>query len=150
MEDIQNIIGEEEVAVLENLDHQDVQDSQLDQLLSELGLDLVGGSSRVKEGWKQYKVLSVNDKDVKNHSGRYTGKIPLQAAKKAFGRLLKDNKADKKDNFKLKFKLIEVKQGGDKKVFSYEGVNKKRSKPLVVKRGDVKYTITHDHVVHKN
>jgi hypothetical protein len=123
---------------------------QLDQLLSELGLDLVGGASSKKEGWKYYKLLSVNNKDIKNHTGHWGGKIPLQAAKKAFGRILKDNKAKTTDNYKAKFKIVEVKQGGDKKVFSYEGVNKKRSKPVIVNfGGNVKKTLTHETFVHK-
>ena len=144
MSDLQNSIGEEEI-----LETTAGDSSQLDQLLSELGLDLVGGSSSGKEGWTYYRLLSVNNVKVKNHSGKWGGKMPLQAGKKGFTRILQDNKAQTKDNYKVKFQIIEVKQGGDKKVFSYEGVNKKRNKPVSFTIKGKKYTSTHEGIVHK-
>ncbi len=118
--------------------------AQLDQLLSDLGLDLIGGGNKEK---KQYKLLSVNNKDVKNHSGRYNNYVPSLAAKKAFSRILKDAKASKKDNYKASFKIIEVKQGGDKKVFAYTGINKKLKTPVKYEIAGTKITVTHEGII---
>jgi hypothetical protein len=74
--------------------------------------------------------------------GRFTGKSPSQAAKKAGRALLKLG-----TKRQIKFTLREMTQGSDKKEFKYTATKVKLDTPKVIERGNVKITIQYEYLV---
>ena len=74
--------------------------------------------------------------------GRYTGKIPSQAARKAGRALLKLTKKRQ-----VKFTLREMTQGSDKKEFTDTATKVKLDTPKVIQRGDSQITIQYEYLV---
>ena len=74
--------------------------------------------------------------------GRFTGRIPYQAAKKAGRALLKlSNKRQ------VKFTLREMTQDSKKKEFTYTVTKVKLDTPKTIQRGPVQLTVTHEYLV---
>lgn len=113
----------------------------LDKLLQGLGLDMKGGAKSDK---KAYKLVKMNGK--KFVAGHYVGKVPGEAAKKAFTRVCRENKALKKD-YTATFTIREIKQGGDKKEFRYKGTSSKLKKPIPASKSPWGIAITHERSV---
>jgi hypothetical protein len=80
---------------------------------------------------RSFKIVSVNGKHV-NHTGTYKGD-PGSAAKKALGRLAKDNK--KACDWSVKFIIREKTQGSLHKEFKYSGKQTKLRTPITYKIG---------------
>jgi len=75
--------------------------------------------------------------------GRYTGKIPSQAARKAGRALFKI--APKKRQ--IRFTIREMTQDSNKKEFTYTATKVKLTEPKVIKRGDVEITVKYEYLV---
>lgn len=90
------------------------------------------------------RTFTVEKAAVKDgEGGRFTGKIPSQAARKAGRALLK--LAPKKKQ--VRFTLRETTQGSEKKEYTYIATKTKLDEPKVIKRGDVEITVTHEYLV---
>ena len=73
-----------------------------------------------------------------NCFGRFTGRIPKQAANKAFTALLKDlkrNGIDYEYGQNVRFSIIETTRCSDKKSFTYNGKRDKLECPVQVRIG---------------
>ena len=81
----------------------------------------------------------VNEKILNNGGGRYTGKNPMQAAKKAFTRICRNCSPDKGCSYV--FVIQETTGNSAKKSFVYRGVRKELDEPEEVKKGDTTYLI---------
>jgi len=78
--------------------------------------------------------------------GRYTGKNPMQAGKKAFTKIYRaSGVSDKKLSYV--FSIQEVTSGGGSKVFTYIGVREKLQNPKTVSRGDSSYAVNYTSTV---
>jgi hypothetical protein len=88
---------------------------------------------------------NVQLEDLSKGGGRYTGRNPMQAAKKAFTRIAKagDDKKNKSECAYI-FSIQETTQGSTKKVFVYRGTRRALETPQVVKKGDTTYNIYFD------
>lgn len=75
--------------------------------------------------------------------GRFIGKIPSQAARKAGRSLLKMSPKKKQ----VRFTLRETTQGSEKKEYTYIATKTKLDKPKVIKRGDIEITVKHEYLV---
>lgn len=78
--------------------------------------------------------------------GRFVGKIPNQAARKAFGKIAKIhsvNDPDEKIPCVYQFSIQEYKNSGDgkEKIYSYEGTRTKLSEPKIIKSGETEYKV---------
>jgi hypothetical protein len=103
------------------------------------------------------RTFTIQGSDLNFEGGRYTGKTPVQAAKKAAKQLFrmlknKDNKPEwkKYQKFsydKLKFIVRETTRGSDKSTYDYVATSEKLAKPLVIKRGDIEFTVTRKIIV---
>jgi len=71
--------------------------------------------------------------------GRYAGKNPMQAAKKAFTRICRST--GEKGEAVYIFSIQEMTQGSAKKVFTYRGTRKKLEKPQEITKGDTSYNV---------
>lgn len=74
--------------------------------------------------------------------GRYTGKTPSQAAKKAGRALLKLT-----TKRQVKFTLREMTQGSKKKEYNYTATKLKLDEPKVIQRGDSQITIQYEYLI---
>lgn len=90
---------------------------------------------------RSFKVVKCNAK-CDFEGGRYMGKIPSQAARKAGRALLKMSKKRQ-----VKFTLRESTQGSEHKEFTYTATKVKLDKPQTIVRGDSKITVTHQYLV---
>jgi radical SAM superfamily enzyme with C-terminal helix-hairpin-helix motif len=72
--------------------------------------------------------------------GKYVGAMPLTAAKKAASKLFAKAKATTR---KIHFTLRETTRGSGKQELRYVANKTKLTKPKVIKRGDVEFTLTH-------
>ena len=81
----------------------------------------------------------VAPEDLSANGGRYAGKNPMQAAKKAFTRISKAGK--KKGTCAYVFSIQETTQGSAKKVFTYRGERRQLEKPQAITKGDTQYFI---------
>ncbi len=77
--------------------------------------------------------------------GRYQGKEPAKAAKKAFTKLARLSKLNNSNKKFIVFVIEEI--GGDKKQFKYMGQRVKLDKPRVVKIGDKEITYKYQNIV---
>ena len=91
---------------------------------------------------RSFTVLKCSVKCDAADGGRYMGKIPSQAARKAGRALLKSSKKRQ-----LKFTLRETTQGSAHKEFTYTATKVKLDKPQTIVRGDSKITVTHQYLV---
>lgn len=91
---------------------------------------------------RSFTVTKCNVKCDNSEGGRYMGKIPSQAARKAGRALLKSSKKKQ-----LKFTIRETTQGSNQKEFTYTATKVKLDKPQVIVRGDSKITVTHEYLV---
>ena len=83
---------------------------------------------------RHFKVVEVNGR--KHEMGRYSGKVPQQAAKKAVTRICTAKKMSK-DNCSITFSIQEMSQGSDKKIYGpYKAKLVKNPKEKWVKLGD--------------
>ena len=85
------------------------------------------------------KSPNVQDDDISSGGGRYTGKNPMQAAKKAFTRICRVATAGGECTYI--FSIQETTQTSSKKSFTYRGVRTELEKPQEVKKGDTTYLI---------
>ena len=101
------------------------------------------GGADVKPRDRSFKIVSIHGKMVKHHTGRYHGN-PQQAAKKAYKRILADQKKLKKDT-KIHFVVREVTRAtcGQNRSHFYVGTNKKLAKPVKYTLGGVDLVMTH-------
>uniref|UniRef100_A0A6C0CR45 Uncharacterized protein n=1 Tax=viral metagenome TaxID=1070528 RepID=A0A6C0CR45_9ZZZZ len=95
------------------------------------------------ESNRSFTVSKCTAKCDKAEGGRYKGKIPSQAARKAGRALLKSCKKRQ-----LKFTLRETTQGSAHKEFTYSAIKVKLDKPQIIKRGNSTITVTHEYLVH--
>lgn len=95
---------------------------------------------------RTFKIVKVSpvDKGVEYAEGRYTGRGPLQAARKAFGQYCKKSGHDR---CVRQFTIEEVTRGSAKKQYIYSGERKKLSKPKEIQRGNAVYTVKHENAV---
>jgi len=70
--------------------------------------------------------------------GDYSGKNPMQAAKKAFTRI---SKSSGKDQCVYIFSMQEINTTKDAKIFTYRGVREKLEKPLDVNKGESSFQV---------
>jgi hypothetical protein len=77
--------------------------------------------------------------ELTSNGGRYTGKNPMQAAKKAFTRICRV--ATDGGECTYIFSIQETTQSSAKKVFPYRGIRKELSVPQEVTKGDTSYFI---------
>jgi hypothetical protein len=77
--------------------------------------------------------------------GRYQGKEPAKAAKKAFTKLARLSKLNNSNKKFIVFVIEEI--GGDKKQFKYMGQRVKLDKPRIVKIGDKEITYKYQNIV---
>ena len=101
-----------------------------------------------------HRYFKIQGSDLGFEGGRYKGKTPAVAARKAAKQLFRmiENKNGKKEYAKyarfasyekIKFILKETTQGAlEKKTFYYRAMSEDLKEPIVVKRGDVEYTVT--------
>nr|QBK86622.1 MAG: non-histone chromosomal protein [Marseillevirus LCMAC102] len=73
--------------------------------------------------------------------GRYTGRNPMQAAKKAFTRICRAASSDGADLFSYTFAMQETTQSSAKKVFAYRGIREALDKPQKVTKGTTNYDV---------
>jgi hypothetical protein len=90
---------------------------------------------------RSFKICAVNGKKI-NHTGTYKNNDPGAAAKKALGRLAKDNK--KTGDWTVKFTIRESTQGSLHKEFRYNGKQTKLKKPITYKIGKNIITVKFD------
>jgi len=84
----------------------------------------------------------INTENLSAGGGRYVGKNPMQAAKKAFTRISKasaDGKSKKECSYV--FSIAETTQTSAKKTFVYIGVRRELDEPQQVTKGDTTYPI---------
>jgi len=81
---------------------------------------------------------AINIDELSSKDCRYTGKNPMQAAKKAFTRICK---ASSVDNCAYIFTIQESTAGKTNKMFIYRGVREKLDKPLDVSKGDSSFQV---------
>lgn len=92
----------------------------------------------------------INADKLSQKGGRFTGKIPNQAARKAFGKIAKvhyDDPALSKKPCIYTFSIQERKkeeEGKKPSIFSYEGNMIKLETPRIVERGGTKYEVWRD------
>ena len=87
------------------------------------------GTKRVKH----YKCFYNGDE-----FGRFSGKYPKQASKKAFRQILLRNKpANYKDGDNLRFSLIEYKRGKNKNTYTYSGNRVELEQPINVTKQNI-------------
>ena len=79
------------------------------------------------------------------NGGSYHGKSPLQAAKKAFGRLARKSQGNRK-TVSYRFAIRET--GTSKRLF-YVGTRTRLAKPIMVMRGGVEYPIRYKTTVRR-
>jgi hypothetical protein len=96
----------------------------------------------MSESNRSFTVIKCSVKCDAAEGGRYKGKIPSQAARKAGRALLKSSKKRQ-----LKFTLRETTQGSAHKEFTYTATKVKLDKPQTIKRGDSSITVTHQYLV---
>jgi len=91
------------------------------------------------------RTFTISDSHMKDigEGGRYTGKAPSQAARKAGRALLKLNPTKRQ----VKFTLREMSQGSDKKEFSYTATKVKLDTPKTIVRGDTQITVQYEYLV---
>lgn len=77
--------------------------------------------------------------ELSSNGGRYTGKNPMQAAKKAFTRICRV--AADGGECTYVFSVQETTQSSAKKVFTYRGVRKELDEPQEVTKGETSYSI---------
>jgi len=77
--------------------------------------------------------------ELSSNGGRYTGKNPMQAAKKAFTRICRVAASGGECTYV--FTIIETTQKSAKKEFTYIGVRKELDVPQKVQKGDTNYEI---------
>ena len=91
---------------------------------------------------RTFRLVSVGNKKVS--AGRYTGKTPMQAARKAFNRYCREKGVKTcKHNFVIK----EITQGSKGKEYEYVGQRKKLSSPEIIERGGEEIKIQYTSVV---
>lgn len=101
---------------------------------------------------KQFHIIlesitpEIDTEKLSKTGGRFVGKIPNQAARKAFGKIAKihvANDPDEKVPCIYQFSIQEYKNSGDgkEKVYSYEGTRTKLSEPKVIKSGETEYKV---------
>lgn len=88
---------------------------------------------------------AVDASKLKKGEDLVQGRSPLQAAKKAFTRILR--KYSDTGFLAYSFVIVEDTPESKKASFPYEGKKVKRSEPREIKKGDSVYTIQFDHVV---
>ncbi|MDX1471795.1 MAG: hypothetical protein R3213_09890 [Flavobacteriaceae bacterium] len=81
----------------------------------------------------------VQEDKLSASGGRYTGKNPMQAAKKAFTRICRVSVGGGECTYI--FSIQETTQSSAKKVFTYRGVRRELDTPQKVTKGDVSYSI---------
>jgi hypothetical protein len=100
-----------------------------------------------------HRYFTIQGSDLGFEGGRYKGKTPAVAARKAAKQLYRmiENKNKKREwakyaHFasydKIKFIIRETTQESDKKTFYYKAIIEDLPEPKVVKRGDIEYTVT--------
>lgn len=87
----------------------------------------------------------IDTSKLKKNDDLVQGRSPLQAAKKAFTRLLR--KFSEEGVLEYSFVIVETTEGSKKASFPYEGQKKEREKPREIKKGESTYTIRFDHIV---
>lgn len=112
--------------------------------------------STQESGKRYFKVLpesivptdgtpSIPEDDLSAKGGRYTGKTPMQAAKKIFTRIcrLAAKSSESEDTeFGYIFSIQETTMSSHKKVFTYQGVRQRLDEPQEISKGDTKYYIS--------
>ena len=95
---------------------------------------------------RTFKLVSVtpDSSGLDLSEGRYTGRGPLQAGRKAFSKYCSKAKIDK---CRRKFVIQETTRDSAKKTYEYVGERKKLSPPKEIRRGDAVYTVKHENVV---
>ena len=92
------------------------------------------------------KIISEDDSPqvspdvLSSGGGRYTGRNPMQAAKKAFTRICRAA-ADGGESFSYIFSIQETTQSSAKKIFVYRGVRKALENPQKVTKGETHYEV---------
>ncbi len=87
----------------------------------------------------------VEEGTLSSGGGRYTGRNPMQAAKKAFTRIARA--ATEGGECTYIFSIQETTQGSVKKVFTYKGVREELETPQIIKKGETEYKIRFRSVV---
>jgi RNA 3'-terminal phosphate cyclase len=96
------------------------------------------------------RVFKVQGSTIGFKGGRYTGKTPVQAAKKAAKSLFKrlDTQgafAKYKDTTKIKLMIRETTRGHVNDVYYYEATRDKLSTPIIIQRNGVTVEIKYDY-----
>ena len=77
--------------------------------------------------------------------GRFVGKIPNQAARKAFGKIAKVHCLEHSDDdaCEYQFSIQEYKNSGDgkQKIYTYKGTRTKLPEPKIIKSGQTEYKV---------
>ncbi len=91
---------------------------------------------------RYFTIQSINHKDYKkNLGGRYVNDIPLNAAKKAFNHILRDNKS-KQINFTIEMR--ETTRNSDHKIYKYDLTRIRKNNPISVTKNGTKITYNYD------
>ena len=100
-----------------------------------------------------HRYFTIQGSDLGFEGGRYKGKSPAIAARKAAKQLFRmiENKNKKREwskyahyasYDKIKFILRETSKESDKKTYYYKATSEELDKPKIVKRANIEYTIT--------
>ncbi len=100
-------------------------------------------AKKEKPGVKAYRIVDFPNPGDK--FGRYQGKEPAKAAKKAFTKLARLSKLNNSNQKFIVFVIEEI--GGEKKQHKYMGQRVKLDKPKVVKIGDKEITYKYQNIV---
>lgn len=95
---------------------------------------------------RTFKVTEFGGSAV-DDGGRYHGKSPLQAAKKAFGQHCR--RSGKKTCKRTPFTVTEVTQNSKHKSYNYVGERRKLKDPQTIERGGTSYKVEYENVVKK-
>ena len=96
---------------------------------------------------RSFRIVSVSKDDgIDFEKGVYHGKLPSQAALKAFNRYCRNGELT---HCVRRFTIEEFTRGKPKKQFHYVGTRKKLTKPIEVERNGVVYKIHYKSTVHK-
>lgn len=95
------------------------------------------------EGEDKKRHFTVEMCEVVNIGGKFAGKTPSQAARKAARKIFKV----KPRSQMVQFTIREITAGSDKKEYKYVATKVKLDTPKVIQRGPVSITVTTEYIV---